>query len=67
MFGNLLGKIITAPLKIANIPLKIADKAWNASFTAAGLPKSNDAFFSAPLKGVSEVIEDTAKEITGDK
>ena len=67
MFGLFIGKVFSAPVKILNAPLRLADKAWNASFTAAGLPKSNDAFFSAPLKCVSEVIEETAKDITGEK
>ncbi len=62
MFGRLLGKIITAPIRIANIPLKLVDKAvhtmeggyWDGDITAL------------PLKKTAETIEDAIESAMDD-
>jgi len=55
MLGRLLGKVVAAPLRIANIPLKVADK-------ITGLDEDGDTF-AWPLEQVAEAIEETGEEI----
>lgn len=61
MFGSFIGKVLSAPLKIVNIPLRVADKALNYALDEPDRPR-----LAAPLKETSEVIEDAAKDICDD-
>ena len=56
-----LGKILSAPVKIANAPLQIFEKLVEKS---AGLPPAHkdDRFLSAPLSHLSDAIEEVCDD-----
>lgn len=62
MFGEFLGKVLSAPIKIVNAPLRVADKVMNYALNE----DSDKRVMSAPLKGLSDVVEETAEDICDD-
>jgi hypothetical protein len=62
MFGSFLGKVLSAPVKLVNAPLHMVDKAVNYALD----DRSDSRVLSAPLKAVSDVIEETAEDICDD-
>ncbi len=64
MFGEFIGKALSAPVKIINAPLRLADKAINYALDEPDT-RSNRKL-SAPLTATSDVIEETAEDICDD-
>lgn len=57
MFGKLLGSIIAAPIRIANIPMKVMDKVIEE--TTGG----DVEYASKPLKVVADAIQESCEEM----
>lgn len=55
MFGRILGKIVAAPLRIANLPLAISDKLIGGDGDPAG------------IKEVAKAVEDEVADSFGEE
>ncbi len=62
MFGNLLGKILAAPVRIINLPLQVASKALDSSM---GMNENVPIKARDPL--ALEELAEAIEEITDDE
>ena len=68
MFGSLLGAIVSAPIRLLNVPLKIAQKSSEAADEFMLGPSTMN--YRAPrrntLDRVADSLDDSCKEAFGD-
>jgi hypothetical protein len=65
MFGNILGKIVALPVRVANIPAKLFDRLTDAA--TDGDSRTSDFRTGAPLDAVADEIEQLGRRLDGGK
>lgn len=60
MFGNLIGKIISAPIRIVNLPLKALDRVTRVE------PRFRPTAISTTLEDAAKIVEKSTKYVCGE-
>ncbi len=65
MFGKLIGKVLSLPVKIANIPFRVIEVASDVAMGEGPTPKE-DRILSKPGQALAEGIEKATEEVLDD-
>jgi hypothetical protein len=64
LFGKILGQLITTPIRLVNLPLKMAQRTAEAADKF--MLGDNATTYRAPKKNVLDHISDAIEEVTED-
>ena len=66
MFGKLLGKALSLPVRIANLPAQVIDATGDVLDGGDGRVKDDDRIVSKPLDIVADFIEGVCEDAIDD-